>query len=116
LLKLHLFQVHMRDSQPLEVFPTPYAFNASFAPANATFDLPSSPPYDAMAWSLAAWFGALAACYLAVLVGRQLRRARALAYELARLELATLRPSGDSALPAPPNDYVAEPATYSEVV
>ena len=114
---LYLLLVHMRDSSQLETPPTPDAPNAtSPAPENATHvDLPSSPPYEAMAWSLAAWFAVLAACYVALLVGRQLRRARALAHDLVRQELATLRPSLDSSLPAPPNPYVAVPPVYAEI-
>ena len=115
-MTLYLLLVHMRDSLPLEASPTPDALNAtSPAPRNVTADLPSSPPYEAMAWSLVAWFAVLAACYVALLVGRQLRRARALAHDFVRQELATLRPSPDSALPAPPNAYVAVPPVYAEI-
>ena len=110
---LYFLLVHMRDSLPLEASPTPDALNAT-SPAPRD-DLPSSPPYEAMAWGLAAWFAALAACYVALLVGRRLRRARALAHDLARQELATLRPSLDSSLPAPPNPYVAVPPVYAEI-
>jgi hypothetical protein len=115
---LYLFLVHMRVSPLLVAPPTSDASNASSpAPDTSTpvLDIPTSAPYKAMAWSLAAWFAALAACYVALLVARHLRRIRALHRDLAMRELATLRPSPDSALPAPPNPYLAEPPTYAEI-
>jgi hypothetical protein len=97
--------------------PTPDANVSSVAPSITTpvLDIPTSAPYAAMAWSLAAWFGVVAASYVALLVARRLRRVRALHRELAMQELATLCPSPDSALPAPPNPDLAEPPMYAEI-
>jgi hypothetical protein len=68
-----------------------------------------------MAYALGLWFAGLLVAYAAFAAAKKMRRARAMALHLVQVELSSLRPTNDSALPACPNDYI-QPAIYSDVV